>query len=262
MIKFEHSVFALPFALTGALLAWRDAGFRPPGPLAKARLDRGLHGRRALRRHGVQSRARRRYRRDAIRAPACAICPPGCSRARFAWGFIVVWSLVFLFRRARIEPACLKLAPVALAIVMFYSFTKRFTSLSHVVLGFSLGIAPAARLDRHARLARPAHSLAHRRRHAVDRRLRHHLRLPGLRLRRRSRPVQHPAALRNRRSAVDFARCCTWECSFACWCWCMLFALGRTRLGRHRRRRRPAAVGAPPGPAPTTFPASTPPSSP
>ena len=42
------------------------------------------------------------------------------------------------------NPLCLKLAPLALAIVMFYSFTKRFTSLSHLVLGFSLGIAPAA----------------------------------------------------------------------------------------------------------------------
>ena len=45
---------------------------------------------------------------------------------------------------AALNPLCLKLAPVALAIVFFYSFTKRFTSFSHLVLGFSLGIAPAA----------------------------------------------------------------------------------------------------------------------
>ena len=48
------------------------------------------------------------------------------------------------WRRGELNPLCLRLAPVALAIVFFYSFTKRFTSFSHLVLGFSLGIAPAA----------------------------------------------------------------------------------------------------------------------
>jgi 4-hydroxybenzoate polyprenyltransferase len=57
---------------------------------------------------------------------------------------VAFWTLVFLFAARELNPLCLKLAPLALAIVMFYSFTKRFTSLSHVVLGFSLGIAPAA----------------------------------------------------------------------------------------------------------------------
>jgi 4-hydroxybenzoate polyprenyltransferase len=63
---------------------------------------------------------------------------------RFAWGFIALWGLVFFFAARQLNPLCLKLAPVALGIVMFYSFTKRFTSLSHFVLGFALGIAPAA----------------------------------------------------------------------------------------------------------------------
>src|SRR5207253_11259402 len=63
---------------------------------------------------------------------------------RFAWGFIVVWAFVFIFAARELNPLCFKLAPLALAIPMFYSFTKRFTSLSHIVLGFSLGIAPAA----------------------------------------------------------------------------------------------------------------------
>ncbi|HEV2446160.1 MAG TPA: UbiA family prenyltransferase, partial [Candidatus Sulfopaludibacter sp.] len=53
-------------------------------------------------------------------------------------------SAVFVFAAARLNSLCLRLAPVALAIVFFYSFTKRFTSFSHLVLGFSLGIAPAA----------------------------------------------------------------------------------------------------------------------
>jgi len=51
---------------------------------------------------------------------------------------------VFLFAARALNPLCLKLAPVAMAVVFFYSFTKRFTSFSHLVLGLSLGIAPAA----------------------------------------------------------------------------------------------------------------------
>jgi 4-hydroxybenzoate polyprenyltransferase len=52
--------------------------------------------------------------------------------------------VVFLLAARALNPLCLKLAPVALAIIFFYSFTKRFTVFSHLVLGFSLGIAPTA----------------------------------------------------------------------------------------------------------------------
>jgi 4-hydroxybenzoate polyprenyltransferase len=69
--------------------------------------------------------------------------PAGSLSRAFAWGFIGVWSVVFLFAARELNPLCFKLAPAALAILMFYSYTKRFTSLSHAVLGFSLGIAPA-----------------------------------------------------------------------------------------------------------------------
>ena len=142
MIKFEHSVFALPFALTGALLAWRDAGFVRQGLWIKllwivvcmvaARstamafnrvLDADIDGR--------NPRTRMRH------------LPAGSLSRAFAWGFIGVWSVVFLFAARELNPLCFKLAPAALAILMFYSYTKRFTSLSHAVLGFSLGIAPA-----------------------------------------------------------------------------------------------------------------------
>src|SRR4029077_2471714 len=58
-------------------------------------------------------------------------------------GFIAVWSVVFLFAARELNPLCFKLAPLALAILMSYSATKRFTTLAHLVLGFSLGIAPA-----------------------------------------------------------------------------------------------------------------------
>lgn len=143
MIKFEHSVFALPFALTGALLAWREAGFSREGMWLKlgwivlamvaARsaamafnrvLDADIDGR--------NPRTRMRH------------LPAGLLSRGFAWGFIAFWSAVFLYAARALNPLCFKLAPLALGIVMFYSYTKRFTALSHLVLGFSLGIAPAA----------------------------------------------------------------------------------------------------------------------
>ncbi len=70
--------------------------------------------------------------------------PAGLLSTRFAWGFIAIAILVFLLAARALNPLCLKLAPVALAVIFFYSFTKRFTTFSHLVLGFSLGMAPAA----------------------------------------------------------------------------------------------------------------------
>src|SRR6266487_4085176 len=67
----------------------------------------------------------------------------GASRG-FGWGFVAATSLLFAIAAGQLNRLCLRLAPVALGIVFFYSFTKRFTSLSHLVLGFSLGMAPAA----------------------------------------------------------------------------------------------------------------------
>ncbi|HEX5431757.1 MAG TPA: UbiA-like polyprenyltransferase [Bryobacteraceae bacterium] len=143
MIKFEHSVFALPFALTGALLAWRDQDFSHERVWARlgwivlamvsARsvamafnrlLDADLDAR--------NPRTRNRH------------LPAGLLSRSFTWGFVVFWAAVFVFSARELNPLCFDLAPVALAIPMFYSFTKRFTTFSHLVLGFSLGIAPAA----------------------------------------------------------------------------------------------------------------------
>ena len=71
--------------------------------------------------------------------------PAGHSECRFAWGFVgAVRHCVFRRGCGMLNPLCLALAPLALGFVFFYSFTKRFTSLSHLVLGFCLGIAPAA----------------------------------------------------------------------------------------------------------------------
>jgi 4-hydroxybenzoate polyprenyltransferase len=143
MIKFEHSVFALPFALTGALLAWRDQAFQTQGlaiklawivvAMVSARsvamaFNRVLDA-------GIDANNPRTKNRAL---------PAGQLSHRFAWGFIAVWTIVFAFAARELNPLCFKLAPAALALVMFYSFTKRFTSLAHVVLGLSLGVAPAA----------------------------------------------------------------------------------------------------------------------
>jgi len=143
MIKFEHSVFALPFALTGALLAWRDAGF--PRELLWAKLAWIVLAMVAAR--SVAMAFNRVLDADIdARNPRTKArhLPAGLLSRRFAWGFIVFWTAVFFLAAGGLNSLCLKLAPLALAIVMFYSFTKRFTSLAHVVLGFSLGIAPAA----------------------------------------------------------------------------------------------------------------------
>jgi 4-hydroxybenzoate polyprenyltransferase len=143
MIKFEHSVFALPFALTGALLAWREAGF--PRERFWTRLAWIILAMVAAR--SVAMAFNRVLDADIdARNPRTKMrhLPAGLLSRRFAWGFIVIWAAVFLFAARELNPLCFRLAPVALGIVMFYSFTKRFTSLAHLVLGFSLGIAPAA----------------------------------------------------------------------------------------------------------------------
>ena len=143
MIKFEHSVFALPFALTGAMLALRGAG------MASGEIWRRIAWI-VVAMVGARSAAMTFNRiLDADvdaknpRTKARHI-PAGILTAGFAWVFTGVSTLVFLWAARELGPLCLKLAPVALAVVFFYSFTKRFTSLSHLVLGFSLGIAPAA----------------------------------------------------------------------------------------------------------------------
>lgn len=143
MIKFEHSVFALPFALTGALLAWRADGYATAGLWAKlgwivvamaaARsaamafnrwLDAAIDAR--------NPRTRQRH------------IPAGLLSRGFTLAFTAASAAVFALAAAMLNPLCLQLAPVALAVVFFYSWTKRFTALAHVVLGFALGIAPAA----------------------------------------------------------------------------------------------------------------------
>ncbi len=143
MIRFEHSVFALPFALTGALLAIREDGFATPHlgwrifwiivAMVAARSAAMAFNR------ILDAPIDARNPRTAARH-----LPAGVLSRRFAWGFTAAASAVFIVAARALNDLCFYLAPAALAVVFLYSFTKRFTSLSHVVLGLSLGIAPAA----------------------------------------------------------------------------------------------------------------------
>ena len=142
MIKFEHSVFALPFALTGALLAFRTGGPVPDMGWKAMWIVVAMVGARsaamAFNRlvdsdiDGRNPRTRSRH------------LPAGLLSRWFGWAFTVAASLVFVFAAGELNPLCLHLSPIALMVVFFYSFTKRFTSFSHLVLGFCLGIAPTA----------------------------------------------------------------------------------------------------------------------
>ena len=99
----------------------------------------------ARRRHGLQSHSGCRNRRAAIVADGRPSSTCRAAVARFAWGFTLASSLVFLLAARAIRTRlCFVLAPLALAILFFYSFSKRFTLFSHLILGFCLGIAPAA----------------------------------------------------------------------------------------------------------------------
>ena len=138
MIKFEHSVFALPFALTGALLAWRDAGF--PRELLWAKLAWIVVAMVAAR--SVAMAFNRVLDADIdARNPRTKArhLPAGLLSRRLRLGIHRVLGAVFFLAAGGLNSLCLKLAPLALAIVMFYSFTKRFTSLSHLVLGSRWG---------------------------------------------------------------------------------------------------------------------------
>lgn len=143
MIKFEHSVFALPFALTGALLAIRQAGMDARSAALKlAWIVLAMVGARSAAmtfNRIVDAAADARNPRTASRH-----LPTGRLSLRFAWGFLIVSAAVFLAAARALNPLCFRLAPAALALLLGYSFTKRFTSLSHLVLGFCLGLAPAA----------------------------------------------------------------------------------------------------------------------
>jgi 4-hydroxybenzoate polyprenyltransferase len=141
MIKFEHSVFALPFALVGALLSARAGGSLPTGRQILWIVVAMVGARSAA--MTINRIADREYDRRNPRTAGRAL-PTGELSPAFAWFFTLASSAVLLFASWRLNTLSLELAPLALAILFFYSYTKRFTSWSHFVLGFCLGISPLA----------------------------------------------------------------------------------------------------------------------
>jgi 4-hydroxybenzoate polyprenyltransferase len=138
MIKWEHSIFALPFALCGAMLAagglpaWRQVAWivvamisarsaaMAFNRLADASIDAGNP----------------RTRTRAL--------PAGQLTPAFVSTFVLASCGIFILAASQLNRLTLILSPVALAVVLLYSYTKRFTRWSHLFLGFALGIAPAA----------------------------------------------------------------------------------------------------------------------
>jgi 4-hydroxybenzoate polyprenyltransferase len=141
MIKFEHSVFALPFALVGALLAARAGGGLPTWRQILWIIVAMVGARSAA--MTMNRIADVEYDRRNPRTAKRAL-PAGELSVGFAWAFTALASAVLVIAAWQLNRLALELSPVALAILFFYSYTKRFTSWSHFVLGFCLGISPAA----------------------------------------------------------------------------------------------------------------------
>jgi 4-hydroxybenzoate polyprenyltransferase len=136
MIKIEHTLFALPFALLGAVLAARGL----PGAWQLLWITAAMVGARSSA-MAFNRIADHRYDAANPRTSGRAI-PAGQLSLKFAWAFTIVAAALFFVAAAMLNRLTLVLAPVALASVLFYSYTKRFTSLSHLVLGWCLCIAP------------------------------------------------------------------------------------------------------------------------
>ena len=138
MIKWEHSIFALPFALTGAVLA---AGGWPPLRVLLLIVVCMVSARSAAMAFNrlVDAKLDAANPRTKMRA-----IPSGALRSGFVAAFVAVSAAVFLVASAMLNRLTLELAPVALGVVLAYSYMKRVTRWSHLVLGLALGIAPSA----------------------------------------------------------------------------------------------------------------------
>src|SRR5215471_18954673 len=142
MIKFEHSVFALPFALTGALLAARATAHGWPTLRQIVWIIVAMVAARTAA-MTMNRIADLRYDKENPRTKMRALAT-GALSISFARMFTTAAVALFFLAAWQLNLLALKLAPVALAALFFYSYTKRFTSWSHLFLGFALGISPAA----------------------------------------------------------------------------------------------------------------------
>jgi 4-hydroxybenzoate polyprenyltransferase len=138
MIKFEHTVFALPFAFIGALLAGKGL---PPVRQSTWIVVAMVGARSAA--MTFNRIADLQYDRLNPRTSGRAL-PQGNLSVQFALVFTVVMSSIFIFAAWELNTICFYLSFPMLAILLLYSYTKRFTALSHIALGFAIGCAPLA----------------------------------------------------------------------------------------------------------------------
>ncbi|MBI2952316.1 UbiA family prenyltransferase, partial [bacterium] len=137
MIKFSHSVFALPFALTGALLASLRTSITGHHVLY---IVVAMVGARSAA-MGFNRLVDRRIDAANPRTRSREL-PSGVISVPAVASFIALSSAALVFASYKLNPLCLALSPVALVIIFFYSFTKRFTWASHAFLGLALSVAP------------------------------------------------------------------------------------------------------------------------
>ncbi len=138
MIKWEHSIFALPFALIGPLPAAPGWPTVRQGALIVACMVMARSAAMAFNRL-ADAELDAANPRTAMRA-----LPAGHLSRTFALGFVVVTAGLFILAASLLNHLTLLLSPLALLVVLAYSYTKRFTRWSHLVLGLALGIAPSA----------------------------------------------------------------------------------------------------------------------
>lgn len=136
MIKIEHTLFALPFAFLGAVLAARGI----PNAWQILWITVAMVGARsaAMAFNRIVDRA---YDARNPRTKMRAI-PAGTLSVGFVWMFTIVSAAIFFLAAAMLNRRTLLLSPIALGSVLLYSYTKRWTLLSHLILGWCLGIAP------------------------------------------------------------------------------------------------------------------------
>ena len=138
MIKFEHTVFALPFAYLGAFLA---QGGLPPLREALLILLGMVGGRTAAMGFNrivdlpFDAKNPRTQKRPLV---------TGAIKTKEAWAMVIISGAMFFLAAYLLNPLAFKLSPVVFAILLAYSYTKRFTPLCHLFLGLAIGIAPTA----------------------------------------------------------------------------------------------------------------------
>jgi 4-hydroxybenzoate polyprenyltransferase len=138
MIKWEHSIFALPFALTAALLA---ANGLPAGRIVLWILVAMIAARSCAMAFNRWADAELDAANPRTRSRAI---PAGLLSRQFVFGFTCITALVFVLAADQLNPLTLYLSPVVLVVLLGYSYLKRFTRWSHLGLGLALGLAPSA----------------------------------------------------------------------------------------------------------------------